>query len=163
MLSSNLRDTSTGSLIGKEQTKGQKENLSRALDWNLISYFWFRLECMWYSKPIMKGIIAMRSYSSSEQGGAVINKGIGEMVKTNGEHMFKILTEHGRWKPREDQIGFVLALNEYLNQIFHLEVSYHYTRLILPTIEENLMICSQCGREKENYYEYHLVHFGPLE
>ena len=106
-----------------------KENLSRTLDWNFIWYFWQRLESMWHSKgqfvstdtakndQIMQGIIAMLSYGSSGQGWAVVSRGYNEMVKGNGEHMFKVLTEHGRWIQRESQIGFLPALEEYLRKV----------------------------------------------
>ncbi|PON74662.1 Sieve element occlusion [Trema orientale] len=142
----------------------QKEGLSRTLDWNLIWYFWMRLESMWHSKgqltkpenvkndPIMQGIIAMLSYGSSEQGWAVISKGIGEMVKSNGEHMFKVLSEHGLWKPREIEIGFVPALGEYLKRV-NLEAPHHCTNLILPATGAmpETVACSECGRLMERY------------
>ena len=63
------------------------KTLSRTLDWNLIWYFWVRLENMWNSKGqftnpenvkddlIMRGIIAMQSYGSSSQGFAVFSAG----------------------------------------------------------------------------------------
>ena len=144
-----------------------KENLSRTLDWNLIWYFWMRLESMWHSKgiltksenikndPILLGIIATLSYGSSEQGWAVISKGLGEMVKSNGEHMFKVLAEYGRWKPREAVIGFVPALAEYLKQV-NLDAPHHCTSLILPAtgaIPETVA-CSECGRLMERFTMY---------
>ncbi|KAL5542623.1 hypothetical protein UlMin_010333 [Ulmus minor] len=141
-----------------------KEGLTRTLDWNYIWYFWMRMESMWHSKgqltssenvkndPIMLGIIAMLSYGSSEQGWAVISRGFGEMVKGNGEHMFKGLNEHGRWVNREKQIGFVPALDEYLKQL-HLDAPHHCTKLILPgtgAMPESVS-CSECGHLMEKY------------
>ncbi|KAM6589462.1 hypothetical protein CsatA_012067 [Cannabis sativa] len=141
-----------------------KEGLSRTLDWNLIWYFWMRLESMWHSKgqltkpedakkdPILLGIIAMLSYGSSDQGWAVISKGVGEMVKSNGEHFLKVLAEHGRWKMREEVLGFVPAMGEYLNQV-HLEAPHHCTSLILPATGAmpDTVSCSECGRLMERY------------
>ena len=141
-----------------------KENLSRTLDWNLIWYFWLRLESMWYSKGqftnqenvkndlIMQGIIAMLSYGSSGQGFAVISRDYREMVKGNGEHMFKGLEEHGRWRTRETEIGFVPALDEYLRQI-HLDAPHHCTSLILPGIGAmpEAVACTECGRLMEKF------------
>lgn len=142
-----------------------KEGLSRTLDLNYIWYFWVRMESMWHSKgqlitssesvkndPIMQGIIAMLSYGSSEQGWAVISRGYGEMVKGNGEHMFKGLSEHGRWVSREKEIGFVLALDEYLKQV-HLAAPHHCTKLILPATGAmpETVSCSECGRLMEKY------------
>ncbi|KAL5552736.1 hypothetical protein UlMin_040137 [Ulmus minor] len=141
-----------------------KEGLSRTLDLNYIWYFWVRMESMWHSKgqltnsenvkndPIMQGIIAMLSYGSSEQGWAVISRGFGEMVKGNGEHMFKGLNEHGRWVNREKQIGFLPALDEYLKQV-HLDAPHHCTKLILPAtgaMPESVS-CSECGHLMEKY------------
>ncbi|PON42304.1 Sieve element occlusion [Parasponia andersonii] len=141
-----------------------KENLSRTLDWNLIWYFWVRLESMWYSKGqltpaenikndrVMLGIIAMLSYGSSSQGWAAISRGYGEMVKGSGEHIYKGLSEHGRWKPREDEIGFVPALDEYLTKIHH-DAPHHCTSLILPATGAmpDTVACSECGRLMERY------------
>ena len=141
-----------------------KENLSRTLDWNLIWYFWLRLESMWHSKGrytnqenvkndlVMQGIIAMLSYGSSSQGFAVITRGYSEMVKGSGEHMFKGLAEHGRWRTRETEIGFVAALDEYLRQV-HLEAPHHCTSLILPGIGAmpDAVACAECGRLMERF------------
>ncbi|XP_062110489.1 protein SIEVE ELEMENT OCCLUSION B-like [Humulus lupulus] len=141
-----------------------KENLSRTLDWNLIWYFWLRLESMWHSKGqlttaetvkhdrVMQGIIAMLSYGSSSQGWAVISKGFEGMVKGNGEHMFRGLTEHGLWKTREAVIGFVPALDEYLQKL-HVDAPHHCTSLILPATGAmpETVACSECGRLMERY------------
>ncbi|PON40913.1 Sieve element occlusion [Parasponia andersonii] len=100
-----------------------RERLSRTLDWKLIWFFWLRLESMLLSRgqlindPIVHGIDEILRYGSGRQGWAVIGKGIGDMVKNNGERMFKVLAEHDRWKSREYEIGFVSALNEYLHQM----------------------------------------------
>ncbi|XP_024023960.1 protein SIEVE ELEMENT OCCLUSION B-like [Morus notabilis] len=140
------------------------ENLSRSLDWNLIWYFWLRLESMWNSKGqfanpenvkndlIMQGIIAMLSYGSSDQGFAVISRGFGQMAKGNGEHMFKGLAEHGRWRKRETEISFVPALDEYLRKI-HLDAPHHCTSLILPGTGAmpDTVACAECGRLMEKY------------
>lgn len=155
-----------GRRTAKERTikgiieKIQAENLSRTLDWNLIWYFWLRLESMWQSKgqftssenvkndPIMPGIIALLSYDQW----ALFSRGVTEMAKANGDHMFKSLTEHGRWKAREVEIGFVPALDEYLRQI-HIDAPHHCTSLLLPAtgaMPESVS-CSECGRLMERY------------
>ncbi|KAL5552733.1 hypothetical protein UlMin_040134 [Ulmus minor] len=142
----------------------QQENLSRALDLNLIWYFWVRMESMWHSKgqlvssenvkndPIMLGIIAMLSFGSSDQGWAVISRGFDHMVKGNGEHMFKGLNERTRWRPREQEIGFLPALDEYLRQL-HVDAPHHCTSLILPATGAmpETVACSECGRLMERY------------
>lgn len=155
-----------GRRTAKERTirgvieKIQAENLSRTLDWNLIWYFWLRLESMWQSKgqfsssenvkndPIMQGIIALLSYDQW----ALFSRGLTEMAKANGDQMIKSLTEHGRWKAREVEIGFVPALEEYLRQI-HIEAPHHCTSLLLPAtgaMPESVS-CSECGRLMERY------------
>ncbi|XP_030496787.2 protein SIEVE ELEMENT OCCLUSION B [Cannabis sativa] len=142
----------------------QNENLSRTLDWNLIWYFWMRLESMWHSKGqlttsasvktdhVMQGIIAILSYGSSSQGWAAISRGFEGMAKGNGEHMYRGLAEHDQWRTRELEVGFVPALIEYLEKL-HIDAPHHCTSLILPATGAmpDTVACSECGRLMERY------------
>ncbi|PON64299.1 Sieve element occlusion, C-terminal [Parasponia andersonii] len=84
-----------------------RENMGSMLDPIVIWYFWVRVESMLYSKkqltkenPIMKRVIEMLSYGSNEKGLALISRGSSDMVVGNGENMFQVLLEHGRWLQR---------------------------------------------------------------
>ncbi|PON40918.1 Sieve element occlusion, N-terminal [Parasponia andersonii] len=101
----------------------QNENLSRTLDWNILWYFWVRLESMLYSKKltqrgkcdiIMQGIIALLSYDSEHKNWAIISNGTGKIVVANGEHMLRGLCQLWKMKSRENNTGFVDALDEYI-------------------------------------------------
>ncbi|XP_062110503.1 protein SIEVE ELEMENT OCCLUSION B-like [Humulus lupulus] len=164
--------------VGKTQTKEklvttiidtiQKENLSRTLDRNLISYFWLRLMKMLDSKRqltkfdstrydhILEGITVILSYDSSDYSKgrwAVMSKDIGEMVRGKGTHMLKALTEHRVWKPRQQEIGFVPALDEYLKEYVQPLEPHHCTSLVLPSSAAlpDVMKCCDCGRLMETY------------
>ncbi|KAM0987433.1 hypothetical protein ACFX11_011637 [Malus domestica] len=110
----------------------QAEKLSHTLDWNLIWFFWIRLESMWQSKgqllseqgkthsrtdhlksdPIMQGIISLLSFGSSDRGWAVICLSSAAMSKAIGEHMLKSLREFNDWKNRSSEAGFTPVRGE---------------------------------------------------
>ncbi|CAN6548840.1 unnamed protein product [Malus baccata var. baccata] len=150
----------------------QAEKLSHTLDWNLIWFFWIRLESMWQSKgqllseqgktqsrtdplksdPIMQGIISLLSFGSSDRGWAVISLGSAAMSKANGEHMLKSLREFNDWKNRLPEVGFTPALNEHL-EVVHKQAPHHCTSLILPAtgIMPETVACAECGRIMERF------------
>ncbi|CAN6676246.1 unnamed protein product [Malus baccata var. baccata] len=150
----------------------QAEKLSHTLDWNLIWFFWIRLESMWQSKgqllseqgktqsrtdplksdPIMQGIISLLSFGSSDRGWAVISLGSAAMSKANGEHMLKSLREFNDWKNRLPEVGFTPALNEHL-EVVHKQAPHHCTSLILPAtgIMPETVACAECGRVMERF------------
>ncbi|TQE14400.1 hypothetical protein C1H46_036582 [Malus baccata] len=150
----------------------QAEKLSHTLDWNLIWFFWIRLESMWQSKgqllseqgktqsrtdplksdPIMQGIISLLSFGSSDRGWAVISLGSAAMSKANGEHMLKSLREFKDWKNRSSEVGFTPALNEHLEGV-HKQAPHHCTSLILPAtgIMPETVACAECGRVMERF------------
>ena len=105
----------------------QIEDLSRTLDWNLIRYFWWRLESMLYSKqltdssendPIIQGIRALLRYDSEQENWAIISNSKGEMVMAKGEDMLKGLRQLFQRKLREKKISFVHAMNEYIAETY---------------------------------------------
>ncbi|PON74643.1 Sieve element occlusion [Trema orientale] len=137
-----------------------KENLSRTLDPIIIWYFWVRVESMLYSKeqltkedPIMERVFEMLSYGSNQKGWALICRGLGEMVVGNGEHMFQVLLEHGRWLQREQEIGFVPALDEYLRKIQH-SLPHRATEYPATRSMPRFMVCSDCGRVMNKYFVF---------
>ncbi|XP_050131106.1 protein SIEVE ELEMENT OCCLUSION B-like isoform X2 [Malus sylvestris] len=152
----------------------QAEKLSHTLEWNLIWFFWMRLESMWQSKghqmqseairsgrlrtdnmkndPVMQGIISMLSFGSSDRGWAVIGAGSSEMSKANGEHMHRSLSEYSLWNKRAAETGFVRALNEHLTGVYK-EAPHHCTSLILPAtgLMPETVACAECGRLMERF------------
>ncbi|KAF4404918.1 hypothetical protein G4B88_006304 [Cannabis sativa] len=103
-----------------------QENLSRTLEWDNMWYFWMRLESMSKSikqhlkpknmmnDPVIKGIDAMRGYGW----GAMIGMGLSKMVISSNFCMLNALVSYDKWKSRKDVIGFVPALEEYINSGF---------------------------------------------
>ncbi|PQP95736.1 protein SIEVE ELEMENT OCCLUSION B-like [Prunus yedoensis var. nudiflora] len=151
----------------------QLEKLSHTLEWNLIWFFWVRLESMWQSRgqqlqtealrsgrltdslkndAVMQGIISMLSFGSSDRGWAVIGTGTAGMSKANGEHMFRSLNEFNLWNRRVNEIGFVPALNEYLAGVYK-QAPHHCTSLILPAtgLMPETVACAECGRLMERF------------
>ncbi|XP_021818481.1 protein SIEVE ELEMENT OCCLUSION B-like [Prunus avium] len=151
----------------------QLEKLSNTLEWNLIWFFWVRLESMWQSRgqqlqtealrsgrltdslkndAVMQGIISMLSFGSSDRGWAVIGTGTAGMSKANGEHMFRSLNEFNLWNRRVNEIGFVPALNEYLAGVYK-QAPHHCTSLILPAtgLMPETVACAECGRLMERF------------
>ncbi|CAL8994110.1 unnamed protein product [Prunus brigantina] len=151
----------------------QFEKLSHTLEWNLIWFFWVRLESMWQSRgqqlqtealrsgrltdslksdAVMQGIISMLSFGSSDRGWAVIGTGSAGMSKANGEHMFRSLNEFNLWNRRVNEIGFVPALNEYLDGVYK-QAPHHCTNLILPAtgLMPETVACAECGRLMERF------------
>ncbi|KAL6186430.1 hypothetical protein ACLB2K_042550 [Fragaria x ananassa] len=150
----------------------KEEKLSHTIDWNLIWFFWVRLESMWQSKGqlmselskanftdhnikndiIMQGIVSLLSFGSTDRGWALIGLPSSEMAKANGEHMSKSLNDFKIWKPKHDEVGFTPALNEYLTGVYK-SAPHHCTNLILPAtgVMPETVSCSECGRLMERY------------
>ncbi|XP_050372450.1 protein SIEVE ELEMENT OCCLUSION B-like [Argentina anserina] len=150
----------------------KEEKLSHTIDWNLIWFFWVRIESMWQSKGqllselsranfrddnirndiIMQGIVSLLSFGSSDRGWAVIGVPSAEMSKANGDHMLKSMNDFKIWKPRHNEIGFTSALNEYLTGV-HKSAPHHCTSLILPAtgVMPETVACAECGRLMERY------------
>ncbi|XP_062112525.1 uncharacterized protein LOC133823696 [Humulus lupulus] len=113
-----------------------KENLSRTLVWDLIRYFWMRLESMWNSRrqlpqsknmrndSIIQGIDEMLNYGISEKGWAMIGMGLGKIARGSGENMLKALVDHEKWESR-DKDEFVPALDEYLHTMQLISLQQH--------------------------------------
>lgn len=156
----------------------QDENLSHTIEWQFISLFWTRLESMWESKghqlqnklkkssqlgttdyvamknddAVMKGIISMLTFGSSDHGWALIGTGSAEMSKANGEHMLRSLREFNAWKTRHSELGFTPALNEYLAGVSK-QVPHHSSSLMLPVtgVMPETVACAECGRIMERF------------
>ncbi|XP_043697367.1 protein SIEVE ELEMENT OCCLUSION B-like [Telopea speciosissima] len=127
-------------------------------DPTLIWYFWIRLESMWYSKmqqryskendSIMKGIITMLIFDSSDQGWALISERSKIMVKDMGDTILKCFNRYDSWKENVGVKGsFIQALRD---QLEHLRTTRHHCiRLTLPETEEmipEIVGCSDCRR-----------------
>ncbi|KAL6190473.1 hypothetical protein ACLB2K_036870 [Fragaria x ananassa] len=173
--------------VGKSKAKEQnlksimrmieEEKLSHVLDWNLIWFFWIRLESMWQSKgqqlknellsssqlsttdsfslrndPVLKGIISLLSFGSTERGWAVIGTGSADMSKANGEHMLRSLKEYAAWEMKRRELGFTPALNDYLAGVYK-SAPHHCTNLMLPAtgLMPETVACAECGRLMERY------------
>ncbi|EEF35451.1 protein SIEVE ELEMENT OCCLUSION B [Ricinus communis] len=133
-------------------------------DLTSIWYFWVRIESMWRSKnqlgktsendSLMKEIMAMLSFDSSEGGWAIFTGGTDEIVKAKGSIFLTCLSEYTSWKDQIQQKGFLPSLKDYLKG---LHTDHHCNRLILPgsagTIPERI-VCSDCSRNMERYIMY---------
>ncbi|KAM5568004.1 protein SIEVE ELEMENT OCCLUSION B [Rosa sericea] len=150
----------------------KEERLSHTIDWNLIWFFWVRLESMWQSKGqlmselsranfrddnikndiIMQGIVSLLSFGSSDRGWALIGLPSSDMSKGNGDHMLKSMNDFKIWKIRHNEMGFTPALNEYLLGVYK-SAPHHCTSLILPAtgIMPETVACAECGRLMERY------------
>ena len=69
--------------------------------------------------PIMQDITEMSTLVSSEEEWALISNRLAKMVKGTGKNMLRCMVNHGWWRSREDEIGFLPALDEHLLQIQH--------------------------------------------
>ena len=133
-------------------------------DLTSIWYFWIRIESMWRSKnqlgktsehdAIMKEIMTMLSFDSSEGGWAIFTSGTEEMVKAKGNIYLTGLSDFTLWKDQIQQKGFLQSLKDYLKG---LHPEHHCNRLILPgsagLIPERI-VCSECSRNMERYIMY---------
>ncbi|KAL5717939.1 hypothetical protein ACHQM5_010888 [Ranunculus cassubicifolius] len=137
------------------------EKLGYSLTVAQISFFWVRLESMYYSKmqqgktfesdEVMKEVMTMLTLNGSEDGWAVFSKETTKMVKAKGEQMLASLTEIDHWKGNVDQKGFVAALEDHLRPNHKPE---HCIRLILPGTVGNIpdkVVCGECGEIMEKY------------
>eukprot|EP00257_Ricinus_communis_P020329 XP_015579534.1 protein SIEVE ELEMENT OCCLUSION B [Ricinus communis] len=133
-------------------------------DLTSIWYFWVRIESMWRSKnqlgktsendSLMKEIMAMLSFDSSEGGWAIFTKGTEELVKAKGSISLTCLSDYTIWKDQIQQKGFLPSLKDYLKS---LHTEHHCNRLILPSsagmIPEKI-VCTECSRNMERYILY---------
>lgn len=159
--------------VGKNNTREKikrniktinEQNLSNTLqDWELVWFFWVRLESMWHSKmqhgksvendPIMEEIVTMLSFDASDQGWALFCQGK-DMAKGKGETILQTLTDFDSWKSTVPEKGFVPAMNDYLNDN---QPPHHCNRLILPGTTSTIsakVVCAECGRPMEKFIMY---------
>ncbi|KAK7359042.1 hypothetical protein VNO77_00987 [Canavalia gladiata] len=141
-----------------------EEKLSNVLpDLTIIWFFWVRLESMWHSKlqqhktvendKIMHEVMRILSYDSSDQGWALISKGM-DMAQGKGDMFLRCLREYDQWKEPAKEKGLLPAMNEYIQG---LQTPHHCNRLILPGIDSNMpekVVCAECGRPMEKFYMY---------
>lgn len=134
-------------------------------DLTFIWYFWTRIESMLYSKmqqgkkiendPIMQEVMTMLSFDGSDQGWALISRGLSaDVAKAKGDTILKSLTDFEKWQESAKQNGFVQGLIEYLHKLHTPE---HCNRLILPGINggiPEMVVCAECGRPMEKYFMY---------
>ncbi|XP_058180197.1 protein SIEVE ELEMENT OCCLUSION A-like [Rhododendron vialii] len=129
-----------------------------------ISYFWTRLESMWYSRSqhgktaekvrILQEVLAMLSFDGSEQGWAVISNGLTEMTRANGNTILKIFKEFKLSEEETKQKGFVPALNE-INKT--LSQQHHCNKVLLQWTSTGMpeeVLCADCARPMEKYFMY---------
>ncbi|XP_050224081.1 protein SIEVE ELEMENT OCCLUSION B-like [Mercurialis annua] len=133
-------------------------------DLTSIWYFWVRIESMWRSKnqlgkasendSIMKEIMTLLSFDSSEGGWAMLSRGADEIVKAKGSIFLTSLTDYTAWKDEIQQKGFLPSLRDYLKG---LHTEHHCNRLILPGAAGKIperIVCSECGRTMERFLLY---------
>ncbi|WCJ34301.1 Protein SIEVE ELEMENT OCCLUSION B [Euphorbia peplus] len=133
-------------------------------DLTSIWYFWVRIESMWRSKnqlgktsendTLMKEIMTMMSFDSSEGGWALFTRGTDEMIKAKGNIFLTCLTDYTTWKDDIQQKGFMPALKDHLRT---LHPEHHCNRLILPGAAGRIperIVCSECTRPMERYLLY---------
>ncbi|XP_044492142.1 protein SIEVE ELEMENT OCCLUSION B-like [Mangifera indica] len=159
--------------VGKNNTREKikrniktinEQNLSNTLqDWELVWFFWVRLESMWHSKmqhgksvendPIMQEIVTMLSFDASDQGWALFCQGK-DMAKGKGETILQTLTDFDLWKSTVPEKGFVPAMNDHLTGT---RPPHHCNRLILPGTTGTIsakVVCAECGRPMEKFIMY---------
>ncbi|KAI3452649.1 hypothetical protein Pfo_009313 [Paulownia fortunei] len=133
--------------------------------YDFIWFFWVRLWSMWNSKkqvgmnvendPIMREIMDLLAFDSSELGWAVFSWGNFRITKGHGDKLMPVLENYNQWGYRVDSPDkFVPVLDEQL-QGFHPE--HHCNSLILPGqagyIPERV-VCSECGNTMDKYVMY---------
>ncbi|EEF35453.1 protein SIEVE ELEMENT OCCLUSION B [Ricinus communis] len=133
-------------------------------DLTSIWYFWVRIESMWRSKNqlgknsendlVMKEIMSMLSFDSSEGGWAIFSRMADEVVKAKGNIFLTCLSDYTVWKDQIQQKGFLPSVKDYLKG---LHTEHHCNRLILPSsagmIPEKI-VCTDCGLNMERYILY---------
>ena len=141
------------------------EKLSHALpQLAYIRFFWSRLESMWHSKvqhgksvendQIMKEIMMMLYFGSSDQGWAVIGQGM-DMAKAKGE-MFLMSLSQLSDERKHDIVdkGFLPALNDIFQELY---TPHHCHRIKLPgstSSVQDKVVCAECGCAMEKSIMY---------
>ncbi|XP_057811070.1 protein SIEVE ELEMENT OCCLUSION B-like [Salvia miltiorrhiza] len=144
-----------------------RENLSYifASDYyDYVWYFWERLACMWVSRKqieravdtdvIMRRLLDLLTYDSTEEGWAVFSRGNVEITIDMGENVLAVLERYKDWAHEVDHPDkFVSVLDKSLSG-FHPE--HHCLRLILPGqagyIPET--VACTCGKTMDKYVMY---------
>ncbi|XP_047961300.1 protein SIEVE ELEMENT OCCLUSION B-like [Salvia hispanica] len=145
-----------------------RENLSHIFApeyYDYVWYFWERLASMWNSKKqigrtveddrIMKGILDLLTFDSSEKGWAVFSRGNYEITMGIGEKVLPVVERYAEWAYEVDHPDkFVPVLDKHLSG-FHPD--HHCHRLILPGqagyIPETV-VCTECGKMMDKFVMY---------
>ncbi|KAH6805165.1 hypothetical protein C2S51_029996 [Perilla frutescens var. frutescens] len=145
-----------------------REGLSQIFSteyYDYVWYFWERLASMWNSKKqigqtvendiIMKGILDLLTFDSSEKGWAVFSRGNYDITMGIGEKVLPVIERYADWAIEVDHPDkFVPVLDKHLRG-YHPE--HHCHRLILPGqagyIPETV-VCTECGKMMDKYVMY---------
>ncbi|RAL47553.1 hypothetical protein DM860_011291 [Cuscuta australis] len=142
-----------------------KEGLSHCWnDWNLVWYFWARINSMLYSKlllgrkhrddKVMDEVLNLLGFDGSEEGWAIISRGSFEMARAKSDVLLNTLGNFEEWEGDARVQGFVPALIAYF---LKLRTPHHCNRVILPGIGGDVpevIVCSECGRQMEKFFMY---------
>ncbi|CAK9180442.1 unnamed protein product [Ilex paraguariensis] len=159
---SNPRDRVRRNILSISESK-----IGNSWDLNQIWYFWVRLESMLQSKmqlgkapetdPVMKEIMAMLSFDSSEIGWALMSIGSADLAKAKGSIFLTGLMQFDRWRENvQTQGSFMAPLRDHLNFLIK-EAPHHCNRLLLPSTAGKIpekVVCSECGRPMDRYIMY---------
>lgn len=133
--------------------------------YDYVWFFWVRLWGLWNSRKkigmtvendvIMREILDILGYDSTNEGWAVFSWSNKGMTKANGEKLLPVLNNYAQWGYRVDHPDrFVPVLDEELKG-FHPE--HHCTRLILPAVDGQIaerVVCSECGKTMDKFVLY---------
>ncbi|KAI3452651.1 hypothetical protein Pfo_009315 [Paulownia fortunei] len=139
--------------VGKRYQK-KKEQLSHIFSvdyYDFIWFFWVRLWSMWNSKkqvgmnvendPIMREIMDLLAFDSSELGWAVFSWGNFHITKGHGDKLMPVLENYNQWGYKVDSPDkFVPVLDEQLQG----QAGYIPERVV----------CSECGNTMDKYVMY---------
>lgn len=145
-----------------------RENLSHIFApeyYDYVWYFWERLASMWNSKKqigrtvdddiIMKGILDLLTFDSSEKGWAVFSRGNYEITMGIGEKVLPVVEKYAEWAYEVDHPDkFVPVVDKHLRG-FHPD--HHCHRLILPGLAgyiPDTVVCTECGKTMDKYVMY---------
>ncbi|KAJ4961386.1 hypothetical protein NE237_021296 [Protea cynaroides] len=152
--------------LGKSNLKDRvSKNIELNKWWPNPTYFWIRLESMWYSmihhqktidKRIKEEIMTMLTFNSSKKGWALICQGSAIKFKAKGDTILKLFQDYEQcWKVCAEQKGFLNAANEHLEKLGNKK--RQCSQLILPsTFDWNLdpIHCVECDGIMEKFVMY---------
>ncbi|OMO91476.1 hypothetical protein COLO4_18348 [Corchorus olitorius] len=126
--------------------------------------FWRRLESIFHAKiqlgkssktdRIMRDVMKVLSYDSTEEGWAIFAMGSETMVTTNGEMALTIMSQCNYWRMETVEFNLLYELKTYMTKMPQFHGCIHVHMPVLGHMPRKV-ICPECSKQMEMYYTYH--------